>query len=109
MYQDDQGNPRTSISWNAPTQNTDGSPITDQLTYNLYVDNVNTASFPGTLNPDGKYSFLLADLPVISQPGSYQFELTAQDESGDESDRSNAITIVRGETIPNAPTSFAAG
>lgn len=28
--------PQVTLNWTAPTQNTDGSPITDPITYNLY-------------------------------------------------------------------------
>lgn len=54
-------NPRR-IFWRAPTENTDGTPIDYPLAYNLYVNDVLTASFPGTLNEDGTYEFLFADL-----------------------------------------------
>jgi len=52
----------TRIKWRAPTENTDGTAINYSLAYNLYVNGAVTASFPGTLNPDGTYEFLFADL-----------------------------------------------
>lgn len=52
----------TKIRWRAPTENTDGTPITYALAYNLYVNDLLTASFPGTLNADGEYEFLFAEL-----------------------------------------------
>lgn len=58
-------NPRR-IFWNAPTTNVDGSAIDYELAYNLYVDGAGpVASFPGTLNPNGEYEFLFADLPTF--------------------------------------------
>jgi len=109
MFARPDGTPVTKISWNAPTVNTDGSAVTDALTYNLYIDAVNMLSFPGSLNTEGKYEFPLADVPAIESPNTYAFELTAVDAGGDESGKSNAIDIVRVETVPNAPSGLAAG
>lgn len=95
------------LKWTAPTQNTDGSPITQQLTYNLYIDGVNTLGFPGTLNQDGRYSFPLADVGAMQSDGTYELYLTAVDEDGDESDPSNSISIQQ-ITRTNPPVNFTA-
>jgi hypothetical protein len=47
-------NPR-QFSWTAPTQNTDGTDITEALNYRLELDGSPFLDFPGVLNPDGKY------------------------------------------------------
>jgi hypothetical protein len=45
------------IKWSAPTQDVEGNTITQEMAYNLYRSDQQgpVASFPGTLNPDGKY------------------------------------------------------
>jgi hypothetical protein len=98
----------TKLSWTAPTENTDGSPITQSLTYNLYQDVITALlSFPGTLNPDGQYSFPVADVAAFNADGDYTLSLTAVDEDGDESDHSNSIVITR-SMAPKAPALFGA-
>jgi hypothetical protein len=56
-------NPRI-LKWRAPTQNTDGTPITYELGYHLYVGATPVASFPGSLSPDGNFEVLFADLSL---------------------------------------------
>jgi hypothetical protein len=103
----------TQISWSAPTTNTDGSPVTSQLTYNLYSWSVggtlakNLLSFPGTLNADGRYSFPLDQIGAFDADGDYDLSLTAVDAEGDESDHSNHVIITR-QMAPNAPTGLTA-
>lgn len=69
-------NPRR-ITWTAPTENTDGTAIDYQLAYALLVDGEPVADFPGTLNPDGTYEALFADLPPIH--GEAEIALVAFD------------------------------
>lgn len=90
----------TFLSWLAPTQNVDGTDIDYALTYRLYVDAQPVMTFPGTLNPDGRYQFPLADVAALSSEGAHELTLTAFPEGIDleaeperESDPSNAITI----------------
>jgi len=97
-----------SISWQAPTQNTDGSPVKGPLTYNLYrADNEadlvrDPANYflalPGSLNPDGNYEAALPDFPE----GRHVIALTAVDIDGDESELSNDLGFRIG-IAPNAP------
>lgn len=108
------GTPVENLSWQAPTENTDGSPIEQSLTYNLYsatvadpTEAVAVSSFPGVLNPDGSYTTPLADTAAFDTDGEYFLWLTAVDEDDDESDFSNGISIVRRQS-PNSPTGFAA-
>ena len=108
---DTNNNPRTKLSWTAPTENTDGSPITQALTYTLYIDIAGvltpTISFPGTLNPDGTYGFPLGDVGAFEDDRTYTLALTATDADGDESDFSNSIEIrVAGSQVPNAPAAL---
>ena len=100
-----------ALTWTAPTENVDGTPIDYALTYRLYVDDVPTSTFPGTLNETGSYSYPLADVAAVGSPGSYVVALTAFPEGVDldqeperESDPSNAITITAVEVVrPKGP------
>jgi hypothetical protein len=109
MFVGQDGLPKTKLSWTAPTLNTDGSAITQSLTYTLYRHNndviLSVLSFPGTLNPDGQYEFLLEDIASFNTDGVYTLSLTATDEDGDESDHSNTIEVTRA-MAPLAPTGF---
>ena len=98
----------TTLSWNAPTENVDGSPITDPLSYRLVVDGADFLDFPGTLNPDGSYSVATVDLGLPN--GIFQMELKTFYEEAPEliSDPSNSIVIGLGVTSPNPPTAFSA-
>lgn len=100
-----------NLTWLAPTENTDGTAIDYALTYRLYLDDVATMTFPGTLNEAGRYEFPLADVGAITEPGLYTFQLTAFPEGVDldqeperESERSNGIQILAVTTVvPKEP------
>jgi hypothetical protein len=99
-----------SFRWQAPTENTDGSPITEALNYNLYRadDADGLAAAPvyyavvGELQSEGVYEAPLNDFPE----GRHVIALTAVDEGGDESALSNSLgfTIAR---VPEAPVLLA--
>lgn len=95
----------TKLEWTAPTENTDGTPIDYELSYNLYIDGVNTIALPGTLNPDGSFMALLADIAALAAPATYVLTLTAFSvaEPGLESVESSSITIIR-RALPLAPS-----
>ena len=102
----------TLLSWLAPTQNTDGTAIDYELSYRLYVDAQPVMTLPGTLNPDGRYSFPLADVPALEEPGVYELTLTAFPQGVDleleperESGESNALLITTVVvTVPKEPS-----
>jgi len=80
------------LRWRAPTQNVDGSPLTDLAGYNVYwgtesrvYQGVHTIDDPAVTQWE-------ADLP----PGSYYFALTAFDADRSESGYSNEVI----KTIP---------
>ena len=102
------GVPATRFTWTAPTANVDGSPISGDLAYNLYVDGGVMASFPGTLNADGTYEVLFVDLPSFPV-GEASFTLTAfyTSNPGAESVESGAV-LVEYRQIPLAPILFGA-
>jgi len=96
----------TSFSWQAPTENVDGSPVNGPLNYNLYrssteVVNPDTDFFyvvVGTLQTEGVYSAPLDQFPE----GRHVIALTAVDADGDESALSNTLGFRIG-IAPNPP------
>lgn len=82
-----------TLSWNAPTVNTDGSALNDLAGYRIYW-----RSSPGpftnsvTLNNPGLTSYVIENLA----PGTYEFASTAFNSNGVESDFSNSAS----KTIP---------
>ena len=90
-----------TFKWNAPTERTDGSVLEGALSYNLYIDGVAIVSFPGSLNPDGSYEFK-REFPH----GDYLAEITAVDDGGLESAKSNSVPFeIR--SAPVAPANLA--
>jgi hypothetical protein len=114
IFKNELGTIITMLSWLAPTENVDGTPINYALTYQLYINGAATMVFPGSLNPDGKYEFPLADVPALQESGSYTLELTAFKEGVDleqnplmESEKSNSILIMTVVVIrPKGPSDF---
>ena len=98
----------TEFSWNAPTTNTDGSAVTEALSYTLQVDGSDFLSFPGTLNADGKYHEDTANMALPA--GSFSITLTAfyVDAPALVSNPSNAVTVIVGLVNPDAPLALAA-
>jgi hypothetical protein len=102
----------TLLAWLAPTQNVDGTDIDYALTYRLYVDAAPVSTFPGSLNPQGRYTYPLADVAALQAAGEYVLTLTAfpegvdlEAEPGQESDESNAVTLtVVVVRVPKGPT-----
>lgn len=100
------------LSWSAPTKNTDGSDITEPLSYTLGVSDdggefVETLSFPGSLNPDGSYSVAFSELAL--EPGAHSIALRAfyVDQPEAKSGWSGALDIVL-HAVPEAPFGLAA-
>ncbi|HTV52266.1 MAG TPA: fibronectin type III domain-containing protein [Steroidobacteraceae bacterium] len=78
------------LAWQAPTENTDGSSITDLAGYNIHY---------GTASLDYTQVIQVAN-PSLTQyamqslsPGTYYFALTAYTASGTESSFSNEASI----------------
>lgn len=97
-------NPET-FSWQAPTQNTDGSAIDGPLNYNLYRgdDETSIGSEPyfvvvGELQSEGVYRAPIEGFPE----GRHVIALTAVDAGGDESALSNTLGFSIA-LIPQAP------
>ncbi len=81
-----------TIRWQAPTQNVDGSPLTDLAGFVVYWG-TQSRNYTGsyTINSPG-----ITRWDVTVSPGSYYFALTAVDSDGNESRYSNQVL----KTIP---------
>jgi len=77
------------LMWTPPTQNTDGSPLTNLAGYKIYWGTTQGA-YPNsaTLNNPGLTSYVVGNLV----PGTYYFAATAFNASGQESPLSNGAS-----------------
>jgi outer membrane protein assembly factor BamB len=84
------GDNRVDLTWDEPTLNVDGTPLDDLEGYNLYrwdADTGEEAMF--SLSSENT-----AFIDVTGQLGkTYYYVVTAVDESGNESDYSNSVTV----------------
>lgn len=96
MHIDQNGNSQSKISWSAPTENVDGTPINYELSYNLYINGINSLVLPGTLNQDGKFEAELGVIAALDAIGTYVLTLTAfnVDTPAIESAESNSVTVI---------------
>jgi hypothetical protein len=77
------GSGSVTLSWQPPTENADGSPLTDLSGYNIYVGtNSNTYDYMEIrLDNPGLITYVVENL----DPGTYYFAATAFNSSGVES------------------------
>lgn len=99
----------TTLRWQAPTQNVDGSPLTDLAGYRIYYG-LESRNYTGMIDTvDGSATNWSFSIPVsdVSQIQWY-FAMTALNADGDESAYSNevlktlTITVVN-NAPPDAP------
>ena len=92
-----------TFSWSAPTEREDGSPldVSEIGGYRLYIDDVAIVDMPGSLNPDGRYTYQRE-----FTHGRYEAKITCLDTEGRESKKSNAAPFVV-ESAPVAIADFA--
>lgn len=90
-----------TLSWTPPTQNTDGTPLTDLAGYKIY-QGTTSGTYPVVYdvpNP-GVVSYIVEGLA----DGTYYFAATAYNTSGIESDYSNEVAkVVETPSTPNPP------
>ena len=80
-------NGSVTLQWSAPTENIDGSPLTDLAGFRIYsLDSTGVYNVVAELNDPGLTSYAL-DIAI----GSYQFVMTAIDSDGNESGFSNSV------------------
>lgn len=78
-----------TLRWQAPTQNVDGSPLTDLASYRIYYGSTSRSY---TDQRDVAASATRADFQLAA--GTYYFAMTALDGQGNESDYSNEVVRV---------------
>lgn len=80
-----------TLFWNAPTENADGSDLTDLAGYNVYYGtSLDSMTLGGTVDNSTVTTHLVENLT----PGTWYFVVTAYDTSGNESDYSEAASKV---------------
>lgn len=103
-------NPQT-LTWQAPTENVDGTPIDYELVYDLGVTQGGLweviAQFPGTLNPDGTYSAPLADFAFEDGEHTIGLRSVRADLPSLVSEWSNTVTFEVENDTPNPPAALA--
>jgi len=78
-----------TLSWNPPTQNTDGSPLTNLAGYRIYWGrSQGSYTSSATLNSSGLTSYVIEQLT----PGTWHFVATALNSQGVESSFSNSAS-----------------
>lgn len=80
-----------SLNWSPPTENTDGTPLTDLSGYNIHYG-TQSGDYTQTIalsNP-GLATYVVDDLT----PGTYYFSVTAVNSAGTESPLSSEIKAV---------------
>jgi hypothetical protein len=80
---------RATLSWNAPTQRTDGTPLADLAGFRVYFgSSAGDLRYVIEVRDPGARSALVEDLTI----GTWYFAATAYDTSGVESHRSNTAS-----------------
>jgi hypothetical protein len=107
---------QATLSWNAPTTNVDGTPLTDLAGYKLYYGTA-SGTYAQNINVGNVTTYTV---PTLTDGLTYYFAVTAYDtasnESGYSNERSKAIgtpqftlTVYRGGTGTGTITSSPAG
>jgi len=103
----------TQMTWQAPTTNTDGTPIDYFLNYEIGLEDANgqlqpLMVIPGQLQDGGQYTAPIADLGLAA--GSvYRIALRtfAKDQPARKSVYSALVDFAISDRIPNPPLGFA--
>jgi hypothetical protein len=76
-----------TLSWEAPTTNADGTPLTDLGGYKVYYG-TSSGNYTVSLDVGNVTTYKIDNLT----PGTYYFAVTAYDTSGNESGYSNEVS-----------------
>jgi hypothetical protein len=91
-----------TLSWTAPTTNTDGSSLTDLTGYNLHYGS-SSGVYGSSINIGNVTSYTLNNL----QAGNYYFALTAYNSLGvNSADSNEVVKTVYADTTPPLVTAF---
>jgi len=85
-------NRTATLSWTAPTKYTDGSTITEPISYNVYAGLCSLATLPKVVGPITSLGTVMTNQPA----GEMCYQLTAQVPNGGESAR----TVRGSKTFP---------
>jgi hypothetical protein len=103
----------TQMTWQAPTQNVDGTPIDYVLNYEVGLEDANgqlqpSMVIPGQLQDGGDYTAPIADLGLAAG-STYRIALRtfAKDEPARKSVYSEMVDFAISDRIPNPPLAFA--
>lgn len=91
----------TTISWTAPTTNSDGTPLTDLAGYKVYCG-VKTGVYTTPKNVGNVLSYALSNMGLAQ--GTNYCAVTAYDTSGNESVKSNEVSFMLDNVAPSAPS-----
>lgn len=82
---------KTTLTWEAPTTNVDGSPITDLSGYKLYFSQVSGVYTDADSRDVGNVTSINIQNTIGNLKGQWCFVCTAYDVAGNESDWSNEV------------------
>lgn len=82
---------KTTLSWDVPTTNEDGSPITDLGGYKIYFSQVSGAYTDTDSRDVGNVTSINIQNTIGNLKGQWCFVATAYDVAGNESDFSNEV------------------
>ena len=92
-----------TLAWTAPTTNADGSPLTDLAGYRVYWG-VMPGDHPNSVDVGLTTTHVMTEQVLLSDT-RYYFAVTAVDDSGLESDKSNEASAVTPDvTAPGPPS-----
>lgn len=76
-----------TLTWDAPTTNTDGTPLTDLAGYIVYYG-TSSNNYTNSVNIGNSTGAVISNL----SPGTWYFAVTAYDTSGNKSSFSNEVS-----------------
>lgn len=94
-----------TLSWTAPTQNTDGTPLTDLAGYKIYLGTVQGGPYPVSIDIANPAATTFV-VPNLTDGTTYFFVSTAYNSAStvQESDFSNEVSKLIPFPVPNPPS-----
>ncbi len=94
-----------TLTWTAPTQNTDGSPLTDLAGFKIYLGQVQGGPYPVSVDIADPTATTFT-VPGLTEGLTYYFVSTAYNSASpvQESDFSNEVTKLIPPLVPAPPT-----